>query len=156
MISVELAYIMLHFLHKPNEIKYRFEGRESLRGVMGGVPYPIIWIDMEPEDQKSEIAALKDKEPTDSSYLKAFCEDFINRKHGGLFPPYIPGGGPFVNTMPEGYEEMLQSLDGLREAEEKEFKWNAEPSAGTEADLPTEASSELIKRLTEVLEKTKL
>src|SRR2546426_1147841 len=89
-ISVDLAFIVLQTTH---ELKCFFDGRQSLRGVLGAEEYPVIWIDM--LDEAREVEDKLRGSPPEAHVLKDFCENFITRTNGVIMRPFIEGDALF-------------------------------------------------------------
>ncbi len=103
--SVELAYVIAAEQVRASERRqifnlgtfvlpdfmFKYEGRHSLKGVLGGVPYPIIWVDLAPEDPvfRAEDNVLRKPAPTAAEVL-ALTKAFIDSQ-SFLSPPYIEG-----------------------------------------------------------------
>jgi hypothetical protein len=105
-LSVELAYILSNEESRDNtkrtyakgrnrldELLFRYEGRFALKGVLNSDPYPIIWLDLDPDNilVKAEEAVIKVHYPTPEE-IRALAEAYINT-HDLLGVPHIAGGG---------------------------------------------------------------
>ncbi|MBL4801536.1 MAG: hypothetical protein JKY45_06550 [Emcibacter sp.] len=109
-ISVDLAY-MLSFESKWwdsigrdkyqfKEIKVGYDGRLPLKGVTGGKPYPLVWIDMLPEKNTPNIhdedklkhyeISLQHRRITfRTKEIKEFCDAFLKLNDQYPIMPYI-------------------------------------------------------------------
>ncbi|UWU76472.1 hypothetical protein N2603_42485 [Bradyrhizobium huanghuaihaiense] len=124
-ISVELAFILVHAVRtQPHEYKYDtarffFEGRHALKGVFGGLPYPVFWIDMRPSQKLEETEdALNGKLPLNTDAVLAFCQEFIKENGAYCFTPYIVGNpDPAFNRIPDHHQERLSGLKAYWEKE---------------------------------------
>jgi hypothetical protein len=141
-ISVELAFILVHAVRtQPHEYKYEtlrffFEGRHTLKGVFGGLPYPVFWIDMRPSPKLEETEdALNGRISLNTDSVLAFCQEFIKENATYCFTPYIVGNpDPAFNKVPDHHQERL---DGLKAYWEKEAqKREDEKQAGLEKAEP--------------------
>lgn len=104
-LSVELAYILGSEQVRGDEDKdiysrgiyvlpkfdFKYEGRHSLKGVLGGSPYPIIWLDLDPDNPvyRAEDAVLKTPRPL-ASEIKALARAFLEDEEL-LCVPHIEG-----------------------------------------------------------------
>jgi len=140
-VSVEIAYFLSEYYlgevqtdeSVKKSIELRFYGRESLKGVLGGIPYPIFWIDSSSPDDaltkaedklspQTKVCAEKDTR----DYLSLFFSDAKNK----LFPPFIPK----LCQLPENYQDTLQRIATVWEAESKKL------SIQKEIDPPEDSS----------------
>lgn len=128
-VSVELALMLAtaestrpyEFPYK--QLKFYFDGSVPLKGVLGGVPYPIIWLDLFPED-KLETAEdqILGRANVTTKALVAFCEEFIAKHSAHICRPYIKDGDDrdFMR-IPERHETRLKRLqDYLQKEDERE------------------------------------
>lgn len=81
-ISVDLAWLILNCRALPAELKdlpLRFDESESMKGVLGGRPYPIIWIQCESplEAQEYALRRQNDYGVDWKDRLEEFCESFM-------------------------------------------------------------------------------
>jgi hypothetical protein len=95
-ISIDLALLLIHATRaQPEDFEYpklnfRYDGRVSLKGVFGGIPYPIFWLDMQSDNSLNMTEDdLRGEKAIDSDRVKAFCEAFISENPKFLFRPYI-------------------------------------------------------------------
>jgi hypothetical protein len=141
-ISVELAFILVHAVRtQPHEYKYEnlrffFEGRHILKGVFGGLPYPVFWIDMGPSPKLEETEdVLNGKAPLNTDVVLAFCQEFIKENVTYCFTPYIVGNlDPAFNKVPDHHQERLSGLKAYWEKEAQ--KREEEKRAGLEKAEP--------------------
>ena len=93
-----------------------FGGAEALPGVLGGLPYPLFWIDMSPAnasevlgDNLSGIKAIKDRKS-----IVRFCEEFYKEQRCYIDTPYIVTDdydrGTVLNQKPQWYDEEKKKL----------------------------------------------
>jgi hypothetical protein len=110
--------------HKFGPPQIHFSDYEAFKGVLGGKPYPIFWIDLfaryphaGSNDDKSpdeRLAAsedkLDDREPADPQKLQEFCEAFIERNSQYLIRPFVPGcdEGIFQHPPPNYKARLLE------------------------------------------------
>jgi hypothetical protein len=71
------------------DLTFKYDGRFSLKGVLNGDPYPIIWLDLDPDNDfvRAEEAVLNSPMPT-ALTIKTLAEAYINR-HEFLSLPFI-------------------------------------------------------------------
>lgn len=117
-LSVETAYMLLASARpKDTEVPDVFlERGEELKGVLGGRPYPKLWIAI-PYRQAEDFRKLEERlldPPGDHKEkdLRDYCELFI-REHGNpLFLPFIEGDEIF-GKHPPGYDEQYEEVKEL-------------------------------------------
>lgn len=101
---------------KPRPTPIFFGGSETLPGVLGGLPYPIFWIDMSRpgaseviSDGLYGIRAIKDR-----SAIYKFCEAFYSEQRCYIDTPYIVSDdiqrGIVINRKPQWYDEEKLKL----------------------------------------------
>jgi hypothetical protein len=93
-------------------MEFHYDGRQQLKGVLGGRPYPIFWVDMGVDDRLNSVEdALARKERVNPTQVIEFCELFIERHPAFLFRPYIAGDtDPSFKAMPARHTERLVKL----------------------------------------------
>ena len=98
------------------EIKINYSGTEYLKGVLGGIKYPILWINSVPNNS---MEALKDAlyiDDVDSrglDWLKLFnfCWVFYKDRSQYIHPPFVNADPNMTLTnVTPGYEECLDLL----------------------------------------------
>lgn len=126
-ISVELA-LLLSKVMPPTEmngyLSFFFEGKRELKGVMGGKPYPVFWIDTmgdDPliiaEDLISNIA------PSGRDQIRSYCELFIRENDKFMFEPFVwKGKDPLFSARPSNYDENLGALNQTWLQEKQKFE----------------------------------
>lgn len=91
-ISLDVAY----YISKTNRIednkifKIHYDGREYLKGVLGGVEYPVFWIDMsndESPDKNEDKLFGKDKISWHN--IELFCKSFYKEDANPSYAPFI-------------------------------------------------------------------
>lgn len=126
-ISVELALMLVHAVRtQPSDEQYDYEkpsffyaGRQSFKGVFGGLPYPVFWIDMHPSPHLERTEdKLNNAKPLGTDDVLEFCEAFIKDNSTYCFMPYIAGNlEPAFSRVPAHHKDRL---DGLRNYWESE------------------------------------
>jgi hypothetical protein len=130
-VSVELALMLVHAVRtQPHDYfyeapKFFFDGRHDLKGVFGGLPYPVFWIDMRPSPKLEQTEdKLNREEHLDTDVVLAFCQEFVKENGGYCFTPYIVGNSdPAFSKIPDHHQ---QRLDGLEEYWQKEAQKRAD------------------------------
>ncbi|MBB5400292.1 hypothetical protein [Paraburkholderia youngii] len=90
---------------------FRYEGRVPLKGVLGGGPYPVIWIDLDPENEvhQAEDEVLGTPKPS-AAQMRQLTGSFIAAHDNYLCSPYFFRDGEKI----DGYEEIDEAhLDEL-------------------------------------------
>lgn len=132
-VSVDLVWLLCHahdrcfddersscaYLHIPN---VGYDGRHGLRGILGGEPYPLMWIEADSTNalDNAEDTLLRRKSSgtplnTDEyKALKDFCSTFLNNQGPLRSRPYISGWHEaVVGTIPDDHKQYLDKLRGL-------------------------------------------
>ncbi|WP_132908656.1 hypothetical protein [Sphingomonas sp. BK235] len=115
-VSVGIPYILS--LTTPDddaldqEIKFHFGGAIPLKGVFGGLPYPLFWIDM---GESGTAATLEDRltgdKPCDPRDVQKYCAAFYREQTSYTFRPFILEDGEHKLTIvPDWYVEKLDKL----------------------------------------------
>jgi hypothetical protein len=127
-VSVEIAYI-LSTTNPKEEIDDRvfsifFDGSLPLKGVLGGLNYPIFWLDISPD---KSLARFEDKlagiEKLDRDDLRKYCIEFFTEYSVYTFPPFIVSDQePEFNIRPDWYDEehanLVKAYDSAKEQNE--------------------------------------
>jgi hypothetical protein len=157
-LSLELAYIYADVvcgttkkIKKEKVLKIYFHGLIPLRGLLGGRPYPVFWIDLDHaiSDDVSELNELEEKltghkqvEPKD---VKEFCTKFIEKHSDFISTPYIsaPDGTLKYGAHPKNHSERIDALKLVvkwfdnevksRESQEKDISSSEEFSSTVKA-----------------------
>lgn len=93
----------------------RYDGGAELKGVLGGKPYPVFWIDML-NDDPFMIAedSLLGQEACSAEKIKAFCNPFFERHARHLMRPFMVGCDVAeLAEPPDNYIPHLQRIDLL-------------------------------------------
>lgn len=82
-VSFDLAQMLAHALDGVGDSDRRprlfYDGSETLPGVLGGIPYPIIWIDLFDSPPLEERLRGLERKPCNVHELWSFCEAFRER-----------------------------------------------------------------------------
>ncbi|MCO5794798.1 MAG: hypothetical protein HEQ21_18440 [Blastomonas sp.] len=93
-----------------SNVKINYDGSEILQGVLGGLPYPIFWIDMSKSDSSEVIADqfLFSKNPIDKNSIYKYCMKFYEEKLNYVDRPYIMTDDgvskTLINKLPKWYD----------------------------------------------------
>lgn len=91
------------------KFEFRYDGRVQLKGVLGGNPYPVLWIDLDPENEvhQAEDEVLGASKPT-AAQIRSLTRSFLQANDKYLFSPY------FFDPAIEGFERLSEvELDEL-------------------------------------------
>lgn len=115
-VSIDIAYF-LTTTHLPAEEVIEvpsifFAGKANLKGVLGGKPYPVFWIDTmggekfaEAEDRLLSLSQCR------ADDIRAFCLEFYKDAATLMFQPFIFREDPKqFGEFPENYVEALEHL----------------------------------------------
>lgn len=133
-ISVELALLLSRALQdEPNHFnsQFYFDGKRTLKGVLGGKPYPILWIDMESgcdfedEDQLGNL-----RHSVSYAKLEAYCRRFLQDSPAPIVIPYMEKCDVF-GDIDQSHQELLEKLSS-----------DPQELLGDRAEEPSELSAE--------------
>jgi hypothetical protein len=117
-VSLDLALILAAAEgYRPHDfwfapMKFFFDGSTSMKGVLGGVPYPIIWIDLLTTDklEQAEDKLLR-RESVAAAALVTYCEEFISKHYPRIIRPYIGESiDQRFSTVPEEHKQRVYAL----------------------------------------------
>jgi hypothetical protein len=160
-----LALILAHSIPKQRkefdkEFGYRklelhYDGDVSLKGVFGGAPYPVFWVDMATDDELSKLTDdLTGRKPQDYAKVYSFCETFITNNQSFIILPYIFGDAePIFQIVPERHKDRVERLKTywLQES----AKRATEEKAAFVEELPSDENlQDVTKVVRELLSKT--
>jgi hypothetical protein len=147
-----------------------FDGYDTFKGVLGGKPYPIFWIDLfdahvepgegETSDQQLAVAEdkLESRQAADHTKLQQFCEAFIGRHAEHLIRPFVPEctEGTFQQPPPKYRETLQEWHEKIKKEQERDSaEKETEQPGGVEApatNTPTLSPAEIEKRIDEAIE----
>lgn len=138
-ISIDLALMIVHAIRaRPpgaDEINVilHYEGRVGLKGVLGGHPYPVFWIDMASDSSLDKLEdRLLEVQPRNTDDVKRYCEEFFNSHSANIMIPYVVGNqDPYFASMPEWH---ARKIERLREYWEKEKERRVQERESSKAD----------------------
>lgn len=143
-VSVDVAYLlsMTSFDGEVERIDLYYEGSHTLKGVMGGSPYPVFWINMSGE---SSLAVKEDRLKLqticNTQDLKEYCDAFYQEYSSFTFRPFINGEiGQTLAKAPSWYNNYHSSLVknfNLPDNEYEDTDSNDENAISTEAQQKT-------------------
>ena len=111
-VSLELAHVLSKKL--PEALSLYIGESVALKGVIGGRPYPVFWVNMyEPNSEELEILEdrLRESEPSPvvASYAHDFCEIFIRKNGAPFFVPFIESD-PDYNDEPPDFPVQFENM----------------------------------------------
>lgn len=108
-VSVDLALLLLAGRDK---LDLYYDGNESLKGVLGGKPYPMIWYRVYGPERALFNAELALKNvQADKEKLEKYCDEFIKScRDTWLIRPYLPDDSDF-REKPPWHEEVIKTWD---------------------------------------------
>lgn len=93
-VSVDIAYILALANPGPEVgspvFNLYYDGAHVLKGVLGGLRYPVFWIDLSPNDSIERFEdTLTDLQPVNRDRLREYCHRFYVEHTSYTFPPFI-------------------------------------------------------------------
>lgn len=143
-ISVDLAWLLINcrtLLSEQNDLPLRFEESECMKGVLGGKPYPIIWIECNSPLEAKEYNLLRRRDCTTDwrRDLEEFCREFIIATDDKVILPYIIDDDVFGETPHKSY------YDWLKQSEQKEPLEITETNADVQMSISNQNSDAILK-----------
>lgn len=126
-ISLDVAYLLSisNLAGKISEnLPIHFDDRITFKGVIGGDPYPIFWID---SSLPKGLADLESKlsfraGPLDRELIEKYCVKFYNQHQKYIRPPRIlTDHNEKITGIPADHEEFLRNLDAIWRSEGQRF-----------------------------------
>lgn len=161
-ISIDVAYILSIANPKPDiddrVFNVYFDGSHPLKGVLGGLHYPIFWLDLSPNESLPKFEdVIANVNPVDRDALRKFCSKFFDDHKIYTFPPFIVSDDePEFITRPEWYDDehakLVQSYHSAMSANEDLHK--AEETEQSN-QVETEVSFDNITKIISLLLKPK-
>ncbi|KCZ84459.1 hypothetical protein HAD_02230 [Hyphomonas adhaerens MHS-3] len=156
-VSIEIAYFLskLTMNSSANKaLRLRYLGREAMKGVLGGTPYPIFWLDcMSPNDElsKAEDELRPQSDPCSQDVVASYVEKFFADAKNKLFPPFIyQCEEKKFSTPPGNYMKLLEHIASIwsKEIRKHEIEIASEMGDGPEGSTPpTKAGADQIQAL---------
>lgn len=159
-VSVDVAYFLAtSHLPPKSEIEMPsifFNGTSVLKGVLGGKPYPVFWIDTKKGD---DIAVSEDRlrsfSASDLEDIKRFCLAFYDDNCQLMFIPFVHREDPSqYGEIPPNYVEALEHLHGKWEREKARYKGEGEigsEQAGPRSTLTASESDSIERKIAALL-----
>ncbi|HEY7373809.1 MAG TPA: hypothetical protein VIF57_16735 [Polyangia bacterium] len=119
-VSADLAYLLCDQEDKDDkEIRFWYEGRQQLKGILGDRPYPLFWIDMNSGGIDVQEDGLLGRQPIDRHKVRDFCRLFLDDTAGAMCLPYIVSdeGKAVYSVIPSAHQQALTDLRRLAAAE---------------------------------------
>lgn len=117
-ISTDIAYMIAataRRLGRHLDVRVHFEGLQILKGVLGGLEYPVFWIDMsEPEDIYTYGTDLETRALCDHAKILTFMGGFYEKRSNYMYRPFIVSETEEILTdeppwYRKAHEEMLRA-----------------------------------------------
>jgi hypothetical protein len=151
-ISVDIAYVLAvanpGVMTKDRVFSIHYEGSHALKGVLGGLRYPVFWLDLSPGDALERFEdGLTTLAPVDRDRLREYCNRFYAEHHSYMFPPFIfSDSEQQISKRPDWYDDDHAALVRNFEVERSEEQNTGFPepgeqeaeSVGTEKDVSLE------------------
>lgn len=106
-ISLDVAYLisMTNFDGEIARIDIHYDGSQSLKGVLGGAPYPLFWISMSGKNSLADKEdQLRSRISSNKENLKEYCDAFYQEYESFIFRPFIQGDvGQTLAQQPNWY-----------------------------------------------------
>lgn len=109
-VSVDLALLLTHPTDK-NELKFYYDGNESLKGVLSEKPYPMIWIESDEDTTEEDLLGIR-KAHCELEKLHEFCRNFIEsvQESSWLVIPYFKQDSSYSKTA-SWHKRIREELD---------------------------------------------
>jgi hypothetical protein len=166
MVSVEVALIIASvtpndsfcetFGIKKGRLEIGYDGKQSLKGVIGGKPYPLFWIDVLHDDKlvEAEDGLVSPTKPS-SDNIQKYCQAFFQDNKKYLLRPFIyQCKDSNFSTLPENYAPNVEKLSQKWVKERDRLKVRLRsileentPVPGSEVTPDTEAINSVVSDL---------
>jgi hypothetical protein len=130
-VSADLVWLLCHAHDSCTEAERRrcrslniphigYDGRQGLKGILGGQPYPLMWIEADPENaiDNAEDALLRrtlsGHSPSSDrvGQIRRFCDLFLSSQTALQTRPYISGcADPEISAVPQDHRNRLESIE---------------------------------------------
>lgn len=161
-ISVDVAYVLA--LANPGEMvkdpvfAVYFDGSHVLKGVLGGLRYPVFWLDLSPETGIERFEdGLTAIEPVDRDRLREYCNRFFSEYSSYTFPPFIVSDTEQpIKAKPHWYDDdhaalvrtfVLETTEEQSTGDPEPGELSAEAEGEGEAPVPDETFIQLLSDL---------
>jgi len=114
-ISLDLALLLVSVTPSVSifsPLYVRYDGRQPLKGVLGGRPYPIFWVDMLHDDVVLDAEdKLAGPKTLSEEHIRHFCEKFLAEHEDYMIRPFIYENiDPNFGVIPQIYRDRLRKL----------------------------------------------
>jgi hypothetical protein len=137
-ISIDVAYILAianpGAMVKDRVFAVYYDGAHILKGVLGGLRYPVFWLDLSPADSIDRFEDnLTGIEPVDRDRLREYCNSFYSEYSSYTFSPFIVSKTEQqISEKPDWYENDHKILVGNFLVEKDEEQNTGLPESGEE------------------------
>ncbi len=156
-IAVDLALMLVHAVRGSppelglDELEIHYEGRQHLKGVLGGLGYPVFWIDMAKSSplERAEDTLL-DQKSRNTDDIKRFCEQFFLEHKGNIIIPYIEGSeDTYFSTIPDNHRARLKVLEDywLNEGGRRELERASPDQDGQGVQIEPETANQVVEAM---------
>lgn len=116
------------------------ERQLELKGVLAGVPYPLVWVDLDSSEQARREARLRGLQPNHED-LRDYLAAFLDRTPG-LHRPFIQGDSDdrYRDVLP-GFEQNMRRLQDACSAIPDELSTSEPPSRSALTEPPDPGAS---------------
>lgn len=152
-IGIEVAYVVAQ-LADPLVNELHFEGRQEIRGVLKGQPYPIFWLDCFSADSDlpkiAEVAKREDvitgnhSKMLEAKSVVSFITAWVESTAGEIQLPFPPGGEDPKFPEPSDYTDKEQKK---RVEFERVYLPKDEPDETDGLDAPDSETNPLLAKL---------
>jgi len=126
-----------------------YDGRHGLKGILGGQPYPLLWIEADPDNgiDRAEDAILRrplsghtpDRDRVDD--IGRFCALFLNGRTPLQSRPYIGGcTDPEISAVPAEHRAWLARIESVVNGEVERLSAEGVQEGGTGV-IPPDAAA---------------
>lgn len=146
-ISIELAFMLAKWQKTIVDapLAYHYHGYHTMKGVLDGKAYPIIWIElMKPKSH--ERAILDTTRCQSPETLLAFAEKSILATKGILHSPYIVHRNKKFGDVPPRHTKLLEKLRAFAEKVAQMPKAEALSKQGIKSKGTVKASEEFFRK----------
>lgn len=131
-------------------LSVHYDGAKPLKGVLGGVDYPVFWLDLSAQDSLVRFEdGLSPTPSVDRDRLREFCLRFFEVHNDYTFPPFIVSKSEqHLTNLPVWYLDELKALiKNFEESSQTSLEGNDENAAETSAEQLREFLDHLDKLL---------
>ncbi|HAE47504.1 MAG: hypothetical protein CMO30_26765 [Tistrella sp.] len=139
-LSVELAALLAESdAQQRLPFCFGYDGREALKGILGGEAYPLIWIDTEDDPgrkiaDRREAAMLQMRSEVQAAAVAEFCLGYIDASDW-MERPFLRGGSGAFDTVPTSHIDQARRGRALQAREDRLYAEAAPLAAAAQSDL---------------------